>query len=64
MTEAEAAQFLSASPMALLENLPDTQFEDVYKACRRMTTPQFQKFKADNKRVQLANDLRRKEEHV
>jgi hypothetical protein len=29
MTEAEAAQFLSASPMALLENLPDTQFEDV-----------------------------------
>jgi hypothetical protein len=70
MTEAEAAQFLSTSPMAplenlsdKLENLSDTQFEDVYKACRRMTTPQFQKFKAD-KRVQLANDLRRKEEHV
>jgi hypothetical protein len=28
-----------------------------------MTTPQFQKFKAD-KRVQLANGLRRREEHV
>jgi hypothetical protein len=43
--------------------MPEQQFENVYSACRRITRPQFKKFRADKKK-RLMNDLLRKEEKV
>jgi hypothetical protein len=63
MTEEASVNFLARSPMVILENMPEHQFQDVYKACRRITPPQFKKFRTDKKK-QLLNDLLRKEEKV
>ncbi len=60
--EEEYVNFLSRSPMVILENMPDHEFESVYKACRRITCPQLKKMAQIKKK--LRNDLLRKEEKM
>jgi len=61
--DAEAFDIVTKSPMYLLENMNDEEFENVYASCRKMTSPTFKKIRAD-KKVQLAADLERKQEQV
>jgi hypothetical protein len=63
MTDDEALQHVTSSPMHLLENMSVEEFEKVYCQCRKITTPTFKKIRAD-KKVQLAKDLERKEDQV
>ena len=62
-TDEEAFDVITRSPMHLLENMTDEDFEKVYANCRKITTPTFKKLRAD-KQVQLAADLDRKEQQV
>jgi len=62
-TDAEAFDIVTKSPMHLLENMNDEEFEKVYASCRKMTPPTFKNIRAD-KKVQLAADLDRKQEQV
>ena len=63
MTPSEEAAFLQADPMLAIESMPASDFESLFRACRKFATPQFKRFRED-KKVQLANDLQRQEEKV
>ena len=63
LTETEELEFLKQSPMALLDNMSEEDFALVHAITRKMTTPEFKKFR-DHKNVQMENDLKRKEEQV
>ena len=63
MTDEEEASFLQQSPMALIENMSEEDFEAVHKVTRKMTTPEFKKIR-EAKNVQMEKDLQRKEEQV
>ena len=63
LTNEEELQFLKQSPMVMLEDMNEKEFETVHKMTRKMTTPVFKKLR-HHKNVQMENDLKRKEEQV
>ena len=63
MTGAEELKFLMQSPMAMLDNMNEKEFEAVHEMARKAAPPEFKKFRL-LKNVQMENDLKRKEEQV